>query len=75
MDARPNGRLAHTANTVGGPETRLTAESLITLRETGRLSTQDACVLRLLDTRRGRRRLRAMVHNWRTHGQVYGLSE
>lgn len=75
MDARPNGRLAHTVDTIGGPETRLTRETLDTLRETGRLTLSDAAIARLCDTRKGRRTLRAMVHEWQTRGRVYGLDQ
>lgn len=62
---RPNGRLAHTVDTIGGPETRLTRESLDALRETGRLDAHSASVMRMLDTRRGRKTLRALLYRYR----------
>lgn len=65
----PNGRtpdsLQLTADTIGGPETRLTRETLDALRETGRLDTQSATVMRMLDTRRGRKTLRALLYRYR----------
>ena len=62
---RPNGRLSHTADTVGGPETRLTVDAMAYLRETGRLTERDATIARLLDSRKGRKTLRALLHRYR----------
>lgn len=62
---RPNGRLAHTADTIGGPDTRLTRLALDALREMGRLSEYKASVLRMLDTRKGRKTLRALMYRYR----------
>lgn len=65
----PNGRspdrLQLTADTIGGPETRLTRLVLDALRDTGRLDTHSASVMRMLNTRRGRKTLRALLFRYR----------
>ena len=71
---KTNGtRLAETTEVSTHFATRLTTLALDGLRQSGKLDLTAAAIARLQDTRAGRRKLRAMLHNWRNGKPVYGL--
>lgn len=72
----PNGRLSAMTDVSNSFAVRLTEHALTELETANRIRyVRGKRILDLASTRDGRRKLRAMLHNWSTNGQVYGLTD